>query len=332
MIRLFAGLFLVLMTCAVQATQPKTVPPVCKGGNVLEQEKLKNPEGYALALEIARKVPNARAIFWRISKPGTDKVSHLFGTIHITDPRVINMPPKVRETLNRAKVLALELAAIGDAKQSMKGIMNNLTLAVLEPGGHLWTKLGKQKTTIVQKELLRRGIPPGPFGGVKPYVVAMMMAVPKCEMARKAAKLPVLDQRLHAIASENGTPIVGLETLREQLSAFSTMPMDAQIAFLVKTAKDGPRGADFLETMVQLYLRREMNLMFGLMHMSNEKKVADHFTTTLLRKRNHVMIKRALPLLDKGGAFIAVGALHLPGKDGLVALLRAKGFKVEPAE
>lgn len=327
MTRLLAGFFLVLMAIAAQAAEP----PVCKGKNVLEQEKTKNPDSYALALKIAKDVPNGNAIFWKVTKPATGKVSHLFGTIHITDQRVNDIPPKVLETLNGAKVLALELSSIGDARQSMKGIMSNLTLAVLEPGGHLWTKLGKEKTAIVQKELKRRGVPPGPFGGVKPFVVAMMMAVPKCEMIRKAAKLPVLDQRLHAIATKNGTQIVGLETLREQLSAFSTMPMDAQIAFLVKTAKDGPRGADFLETMVQLYLRREMNLMLGLMHMSNDKKVADHFTTTLLRKRNHVMIKRALPLLEKGGAFIAVGALHLPGKDGLVELLRAKGFVVEPA-
>ena len=44
------------------------------------------------------------------------------------------------------------------------------------------------------------------------------------------------------------------------------------------------------------------------------------------------MAERAAQYLEKGNAFMAVGALHLPGKDGLVALLRDEGFTVEPVE
>jgi hypothetical protein len=52
----------------------------------------------------------------------------------------------------------------------------------------------------------------------------------------------------------------------------------------------------------------------------------DAFSVLLLRERNRVMVDRAKPLIEAGGAFIAVGAFHLTGKDGLVALLRGEGF------
>jgi hypothetical protein len=50
-----------------------------------------------------------------------------------------------------------------------------------------------------------------------------------------------------------------------------------------------------------------------------------------VRKRNAVMAQRAIPWLEKGGVFMAVGALHLPGNEGVVALLQQAGFTVEQA-
>jgi hypothetical protein len=52
--------------------------------------------------------------------------------------------------------------------------------------------------------------------------------------------------------------------------------------------------------------------------------------TKLIEKRNRLMFELADDLLKEGGAFIAVGALHLPGKDGLVELIRGSGYKVIP--
>ncbi len=327
----FSALF--ILTISTQAFAAE--PPVCKGTSVLEAERKKNPQEYDAAMKLAAKVPNGNAVFWKIEKAGVkkadnEKPSYLFGTIHITDPRVNDLPDITLNAIKNATVIALELKEVGSKSASTKALMNNLTLTVLEPGGHLWTLMGEENTALVQKELTRRGIPALIFGGMKPYVPAMMMGAPLCEMKRKAAGIKVLDQRLAEMATQYKIPLVGLEVMREQLEAFSTMPMKAQKAFLVQTAKNGPRGADYLETMIQLYLARKMNVMTGLMALENKQGVAEHFSEVLLKKRNHVMVKRGTPLLEKGGAFIAVGALHLPGNDGLVKLFRNKGYTLTP--
>jgi uncharacterized protein YbaP (TraB family) len=54
------------------------------------------------------------------------------------------------------------------------------------------------------------------------------------------------------------------------------------------------------------------------------------FNRYTLDERNATMLDRALPLIEGGNAFIAVGAAHLPGDQGLVELFRKSGYEVTP--
>ena len=89
--------------------------------------------------------------------------------------------------------------------------------------------------------------------------------------------------------------------------------------------------------MLQFYLTRRMGLAIPFqLELAKRAGVAatafDAFESEILRKRNDGMALAARPLLDKGGAFIGVGALHLIGANGLVALLRNAGYTVTAAE
>jgi hypothetical protein len=88
---------------------------------------------------------------------------------------------------------------------------------------------------------------------------------------------------------------------------------------------------------VQLYLGRQIGVIWPLqLALAEQVGVApDAFTSlehSLLATRNLGMRENAVPHLAQGGAFIAVGALHLPGRHGLVALLREAGYTVTPVE
>ena len=61
-------------------------------------------------------------------------------------------------------------------------------------------------------------------------------------------------------------------------------------------------------------------------------KGVTQFQEALIEKRNLVMLERALPILETASAFVAVGALHLPGETGLVEQFRNQGFKVSPVQ
>jgi uncharacterized protein YbaP (TraB family) len=148
--------------------------------------------------------------------------------------------------------------------------------------------------------------------------------------------LPTLDDVVEQTAKDRGIARVGLETIEEQFRAMSDMSMDAQIANLKMSIELYHRIDDSMETLNQLYLSRRIAEMFPLLeellkdYPEQAKLAFSEFQLELIDKRNRRMHERALPVIEKGNAFIAVGALHLPGDVGLVELLAKAGYRLTP--
>ena len=116
----------------------------------------------------------------------------------------------------------------------------------------------------------------------------------------------------------------------------ASLPMEFHIRGLIDTLKLGDKVDDVVETMITLYEREDVGMFWPLF----EATLGDaaglgegyaEFEKTMVVNRNKVMADRSEPMLAKGGVFIAVGALHLPGPQGVIELLRAKGFSVTRA-
>jgi uncharacterized protein len=145
----------------------------------------------------------------------------------------------------------------------------------------------------------------------------------------------VLDCRREG--AKRGIAVVGLETIESQIAMMAEIPDDQQVAMLKATVHHLDRVGDQMETMLQLYQARQLGYSIPFQHELARKAGVDpesfhSFERNLISKRNMAMAERARPLLDKGAAFVAVGALHLVGTDGLVALLRQAGFTVIAVE
>jgi uncharacterized protein len=103
---------------------------------------------------------------------------------------------------------------------------------------------------------------------------------------------------------------------------------------LIETAKRAQVLADMRETMTQAYLGDRLGELQALGRIGEilsgqaASGESQRFTRSLLDERNFVMRDNSQALLAKGGAFIAVGALHLPGPNGLVSLYRQLGYRV----
>ncbi len=113
----------------------------------------------------------------------------------------------------------------------------------------------------------------------------------------------------------------------------SSMRPDVAAALLAVAARDPNMNGDVYATMLRLYRESRpaeiLPITDAVGEMSGSERAAeDEFTRLLLVGRNATMAERAAPLLNVGGAFIAVGALHLPGKEGLIERLRAQGYRV----
>jgi uncharacterized protein YbaP (TraB family) len=159
------------------------------------------------------------------------------------------------------------------------------------------------------------------------------VSLPKCEIEGEAKGLPEVDESFAKIAAARHTPVVGLESIDEQMSVISSIPAPLAAAMLKTAARGGALADGGYATLLSLYVQKKPSAALAVLDAApgisdEERKAEAELTARLLADRNDVMAGRAAPLLEKGGAFIAVGALHLSGKRGLIEIFRTKGWKV----
>ncbi len=306
----------------------------CKGANLLEKLQVENKAAYDRILAEASKIENAESIFWKVEKEGQE-LSWLFGTMHMADPEIATLSPQVKEAILTSDALVVESVDALDpvAAQKAMGALAHLTLLSERTLSDL---VEDDLEDELAAAVTARGIPMQIADRMQPWLVATTISLPICELQRKQTGEKVLDAKLAEFAKTSGKDLKGLETIGEQLTALASLPQDYHVSALEETLESGDLAIDMIETLKQSYLSGKMGVVFPLMKevmpKSGKGEGALKLQEILIDKRNVTMAERAEPILKAGSTFMAVGALHLPGKTGLVKLLRDNGYTVSAVQ
>jgi uncharacterized protein YbaP (TraB family) len=143
----------------------------------------------------------------------------------------------------------------------------------------------------------------------------------------------VLDVMLHRIASGQGKALHYLETVDEQVAALDGMPEADQVALLKHAVEIQHALPAMTARLLEAYLQRDLGLIWrinaaGVKDRPELKMPYEVFVRRLLLDRNARMVERMQPQLRAGNAFVAVGALHLYGEQGILGLLQRDGYRV----
>lgn len=325
-----------LVTLLLVAGQARAEAPACTGSDMLAELARQDPATAEKIEREAAATPNGKGLLWKLEREGQIP-SFLFGTMHMTDPRVISLPPAAKAAYDASAIVVIETMDVLDQAGMMAALMKKPELTMFTGDTTLTSLLSPEDIKVVDAGLAARGIPLASVARMKPWMLSAMVALPPCEMARKSDGAPVLDVKLAEEAKASGKALAGLESAEDQLQAMASLPMDFHIRGLVETLKLGDRMDDVVETMVALYLRGDIGMFWPLFRAvlpSSSEDQAGYaaFEETLVTARNRTMAERAEPILAEGSAFIAVGALHLPGPEGLVELFRKAGYEVTAVE
>jgi uncharacterized protein YbaP (TraB family) len=303
---------------------------------MLSELETRDAPAHQRVMAAAEATLNGRALLWRIEGAFAVAPSYLFGTVHLTDDRVNALSPKTTEALNGARRIALEIDDLSPQTLA-KAIAGMRELVVFADGRSLESMLSGEEFGIVQSVLGANGTPRHLATVLRPWLVTLSLSLPACERRRAAAGLQALDMRLGEGGKKRGIPVVGLETLEGQMRALAAVPEGDQLQMLKMSLKFYDRAEDLMETMVRRYLSRGIGVIWPFqMELARgagfPPEAFKTFEEQMVSVRNRRMRDAAVPLLREGGTFIAVGALHLPGKLGLVELFRDAGFTVTAAE
>jgi len=192
---------------------------------------------------------------------------------------------------------------------------------------------GRMLSDIIGKPLFRqtasairsRGIQELVLERMKPWAAAVILSMPASETGL------VLDMMLYQSALEQGKSVHGLETVEEQLNVFEALSEKDQVLLLQDAVENFPALDALHAELLQAYKQRDLAGLMALGEaamQAGDQQLADEFQQHLVVDRNHRMSDRMQVYLRQGEVFIAVGALHLPGEEGLLKLLEQQGFTV----
>jgi uncharacterized protein YbaP (TraB family) len=330
---LYVCVAVVIATCL--PARANDAPQRCHGVDMLAELQIRSPDAYKTVMDESQQTSNTEAVLWKIEKPGLAP-SYLLGTMHLSDPRISRLTDAEKTIIAGSKSVALEVADLSD-KAVSSAMANVGHLLVYTDGTTLRTHLSDSEFETVQRIVKQSGMPEKASNVLKPWLISMLLATSDCERKQVASGAKVLDLQVAQQAQDDGLAIKGLETIEQQFEALASIPEDEQIAMLKVGLKYADRSDDLMETIAQMYLKREigaaMPFQLALAAESGVPASAfDGFKKALLIDRNIRMRDAAEPLLQEGNAFIAVGALHLVGTTGLVTLLRDRGYTVTAVE
>lgn len=331
--------FLALISIAFILLSPpaRAEDAACGARDLVGDLEKSDPAAYEKLKAEGEKIKNSTHRFWKLEKPG-QRTDWLLGTMHVADPRVTELPPEAKTAYDGAKTLILESNEILDQKKASLKLFATPGLMMFTDDKTLIDYLSPDDQKVLEKALMGRGIPLGSVIKMKPYILTSMVALSTCEISRKSQGIPFLDVKLALDAKAAGKDVKGVETLQEQLEAMASMPIEFHVRSLMSTVRYPDYTRDMMETTLRLYLRGQIGLIFPAgAYFAPEKKASDfkdmnEFENRLITTRNHHMADRADPMLAKGDVFMAVGALHLIGDQGLVELFRQKGYTVTPVD
>ena len=255
-----------------------------------------------------------KGLFWKLESP-TGKTSYLFGTMHTDDNRVAEMTPNMLEAMKSVDTFMMEAEPTQDPSIFM---MKDASLPSLLTQAEF-----DQVRDLAEFHVMHLGA----AMQMKPWLLAVIFDLPKpqTEFAQ--------DNLLMTKSEDFGKEIKGLETSQEHFSIMDAFSIDEQMVMLRAVLKRTPeqKEADF-ERLMAAYLKGDSDKISALDEQITggmlPKEIWAKMRVKLLDERNVVMAQRAIPAANEKPIFIAVGASHLAGDNGLIAAFKKAGFKL----
>jgi hypothetical protein len=299
--------------------------------------------GLAAALSVVAQTataqvrPAGKPFLWRIEGPVP---SYLYGTVHVPDQRVLDVPDVVRRALDTADVFNAEIPLDGATQASLLGKI------LLPPGQDLRKLAGEEvfaRVLRVVATMLGSTAPPGAadilgmtLASMKPWAVMSQVELLEFLPDLAAGRQP-LDAMLYGMAEKAGKELGALETVDEQVSVFEGFTDQEQVRMLVEALDEleKPRSGGLSPTqqLISLYLAGDLDQLAAE---ANKQSTGDpalnkKMVARVVDERNTKMAAKIAELCAKRPArsyFFAVGALHYAGETGILNQLTKKGFKI----
>ncbi|MEQ8404165.1 MAG: TraB/GumN family protein [Oceanicaulis sp.] len=270
----------------------------------------------------------ANPAIWSISD--ADSTVYLFGTVHILPPELNWRTPAVDAALEDAEIMYLEADAVSpQAQAQMQALIPQLGLN--EPGVTLSSLISDEAKAHMVTIAERIGAPPEALAAqmdpFQPWLASLTLAVLQIQAGGYDPESGV-EHKLTAAATAAGKDFGYFETVEEQLRFFADMPIETQIADFEIGIAQMVEDPDMLSEIVQAWAIGDMTVIDRVFNEDMRDTSAELYDALIVQRNLNWIPQIEAALASDQDAFVAVGAGHMPGENGVIALLEAEGHTV----
>lgn len=260
------------------------------------------------------------SLLWQISGNGLTKPSYLYGTIHVISQEDYFLGKNVIKKIQNSDELVMEidfekmdittlaqLSVLPEGK-FIKNYMNDTDYNTLQ--SFMEDSIGIKKFTFENA-----------YGKLKPFFIEQLIFFKYLGQEKES-----YEQNFKKLAEDKNIPTSGLETYEEQLRFLDEISIEDQLKSMVKTIKNYSSETAKLGQLVKEYKTQNLAALTA----SFEEDEDQTLKVKLVDKRNSNWIPKLKSLMQNKSCFVAVGAGHLGGENGLINLLKKQGYTVEP--
>lgn len=265
---------------------------------------------------------NDNSLLWEVTGKDLQKPSYLFGTFHLMCKDDIVFSPALTDAFNYSREVYFEMDL--DDPSNTLGAMLFMNMKDGKTLRDLYTDEQFERLQTYFKDSLRTSL--GSFQKMKPAFLEAFL-YPKmmpCE------ELSGVEQELLKLALKNKKEVKGFETIAFQASVFDSISYADQAESLLKSVDSMEKYRMYFDTIVQVYQFQQIDKFEALFN-EPEFGIKDGLDI-LLDQRNKNWVGQLKKIMPEMNVFVAVGAGHLVGKNGLIELLKNEGYTLRPID
>ncbi len=311
---------------------PKVLSAQCGGVNLIDAL----PPAEQVALQaVTDAQPFAEGNLWRATKG--DAVVTMVGTYHFGDARHDATMARITPMVDAANLVLVE-AGPEEERALQKAVADDPGLMLITEGPSLLEQLSPQDWDQLAAAMTARSIPPFMAAKFKPWYVSVMLGMPSCAMDMTLMQQG-LDKRIMDRAAAKGIPVAALEPFDTLFQMFGKLSAEDQLSMIRSTLLYEDQSADIGFTLAEVYFAQQSRSMWEYMRILSravpgytpDRADAEfaRLEEVLIAARNRNWIPVIEQAADQGPVFVAFGALHLSGNDGVLNLMEQGGWTLE---
>lgn len=274
-------------------------------------------------------------LLWKVSGNGLGRPSYIMGTYHFAPATMMEKIPGMEKAFEGCDVVVGEI----DKEEMMNSeTQMKMGMAMMAPPDSTLDKLfSREDYAIVEKVFDKyfgtMGVKLSQMNMLKPSAISVQMqAMQAVKYFPNFTENDLIDMAVQTRANEMGRPSIGLESVEEQTALLFNTPLKEQAEDLLEACKKDDYFMVQSSALVEAYMAQDLSKIESIMTDPEIGGDDAEAMDKLIYDRNRSWVEKLVKMMPERAALVCVGAGHLPGDQGLLQLLRNRGYTVEPMQ